>query len=201
MIVGVVLAAGSATRFGGDKLLAELGMGRCIAEISCAKLRPAVDRLIAVVRPGAGELAARLGAAGAEVCIVADPAQGMGASLAHGVAQAPDADGWLIALADMPLVADADVMRIAAALRAGAAIAVPVALGRRGHPVGFAHRFFAELTALNGDTGARAILARYAADIVEVPVSDANTWHDVDTGDDLEVARRLLAETIKREGN
>jgi len=194
MIVGILLAAGAATRFGGDKLLAELGNRQCVAEVACASLRPAVDRLIAIVGPNASELAARLAAAGAEICVFAGARHGMGASLAHGVAQAPDADGWLIALGDMPLVARADALRVADALRAGAAIAVPVALGRRGHPVGFARRFFAELTALNGDTGARAILTRYAADIVEIPVREARSWHDVDSGDDLEIARRLFSE-------
>ncbi len=184
MIVGILLAAGAATRFGGGKLLAELADGRCLAEHSCAALRPAVNRLIAVVRPGSDALAARLAAAGAEVCICADAGQGMGASLAYGVAQAPEADGWLIALGDMPLVADA--------LRAGAPIAVPVAAGRRGHPVGFAQRFATELMALSGDAGARTILASHAADIIEVPISDARTWLDVDTGDDLEAAKGLL---------
>lgn len=192
MIVGVLLAAGAATRFGGGKLLAELADGRSLAEHSCAALLPAVDRLIAVVRPGSDALAARLAAAGAEVCICAEAGQGMGASLAHGVAQAPQADGWLIALGDMPLVAPGDVQRVADTLRAGASIAVPVAAGRRGHPVGFAQRFAAELMALTGDAGARTILVSNAADIVEVPISDARTWIDVDTGDDLAAAKGLL---------
>jgi molybdenum cofactor cytidylyltransferase len=192
MIVGVLLAAGTATRFGGDKLLAELSAGQSVVEAACTSLRPAVDRLIVVVRPSASELAASLAAVGAEVRVCADAWRGMGASLAHGVAQAAEADGWLIALGDMPLVASADVLRIAAALRAGAAIAVPVASGRRGHPVGFARRFGPELAALDGDEGARALLARYPKDIVEVPVSDARTWHDVDTGDDLEFAKHLF---------
>lgn len=190
MIVGVLLAAGAGTRFGGDKLLAEIAAGQSVAEAACASLRPAVDRLIAVVRPEATALAARLAAAGAEVCVFSGAEAGMGASLAHGVALMPQAEGWLIALADMPLVAGEDAMRVAAALRAGAAIAVPVAFGQRGHPVGFARRFAGELMALSGDTGARAILARHARDIVEIPVSDPRTWQDIDTGEDLEAARQ-----------
>lgn len=192
MIVGVLLAAGAGRRFGGDKLLAELRDGQSVAVHACRQLRPAVDRLVAVVRPGADILAAQLAATGAEIAVCERAERGMGASLAHGVAQAPEADGWLIALADMPLVASADARRVADTLRAGAAMAVPVAADRRGHPVGFARRFGQELSALDGDSGARGLLARYAAEVVEIVVADAGAWHDIDTGADLDRARRLL---------
>ena len=192
MIVGVLLAAGSATRFGSAKLLVELGDGQCIAEVACARLCPAVDRLIAVVRPDDSALAARLAAAGAEIGLFADAHEGMGASLAYGVAQTADADGWLIALADMPLVVSADALRIADALRAGAAIAVPVSSGQRGHPVGFARKYGTELKTLSSDHGARSVLARHPSDIVEIPVSTASSWLDVDSADDLVRARQLF---------
>jgi len=192
MIVGVLLAAGEARRFGSDKLLVDLGRGQCVAEAACASLRPAVDRLIAVVRPGADELAHRLARAGAEISEFAKAAEGMGASLAHGVALTPEAEAWLIALADMPLVAPGAALRVAGALRAGARIAVPVMRGRRGHPVGFARACFAALTALDGDHGARTILAQNADRVVEIPIDDAWAWHDIDTVDDVVTARRLF---------
>ncbi|SDG76281.1 molybdenum cofactor cytidylyltransferase [Propionivibrio dicarboxylicus] len=190
MIVGILLAAGAGRRFGGDKLLAEVADGQCVAELSAARLAPAVDRMIAVVRPGDDALAKRLTQAGAEVRPCPTAHEGMGASLSFGVRQAPDADGWLIALADMPLVATDDIRRVADALRAGAAIALPVAGDRRGHPVGFSRQFLDELTALGGDAGARALLQRYAAAITPVPVADAGTWLDLDTADDLAALRQ-----------
>lgn len=198
MIVGVLLAAGSATRFGSDKLLGEVASGQCVGEIACARLRPAVDRLIAVVRPEAMELAARLAAAGAEICVFIDADQGLGASLAYGVKQACDAEGWLIALADMPGVAAADAVHVAAALRAGAAIAVPLADGRRGHPVGFAQKYFGALTALSDDQGARSILEENVQDVVEIAASPAASWHDIDTPDDLVRARPLFDQSPAR---
>ena len=193
MIAGILLAAGAGRRFGGDKLLAEIGEGRKIAELSCAALRPVVDRLVAVVRPGADAVAACLAAAGAEVCVCPDAAQGMGASLAFGVRQAPHADGWLIALADMPFLAAGDMQRIADALRTGAAIAVPVCGGRRGHPVGFSRQFFDHLTSLHGDAGARGLLAEHADKIVAVGIEDARGWRDIDTRADL--AEALLMQS------
>lgn len=192
MIVGVLLAAGAATRFGGDKLLAELSAGQSVAEVACASLRPAVDRLIAVVRPGADELAACLAAAGAEISVCAEATQGMGASLAHGVAQAPDAVGWLIALADMPLVATDDARRVAGALRDGAAIVVPEVAGRNAHPVGFSARFFAELADLHGDQGARALVERHTEAVLHLALDSPHGRIDVDTADDLARARRAF---------
>ena len=192
MIVGILLAAGASTRFGGDKLLAELSNGQCVAEVSYANLRPAVDRLIAVVRPDASALAQRLAAAGAEISVFSGANQGIGASIAHGVAKTSNADGWLIALGDMPLIDRRVATRIAESLCAGAAIAIPVAHGQRGHPVGFAHHLLSELTALNGDIGARIILAKHATDVMEVPVSNANCWLDIDNREGLETAKQLF---------
>ncbi len=192
MVVGILLAAGSAQRFGGGKLLADMGNGQCVAEVACQALLPAVDRLIAVVRAGDDALAARLLACGAEVCVAVGAERGMGSSLAAGIAQVPNAAGWLIALGDMPLVSSTDATRVADALRGGAPIVVPVADGRRGHPVGFAPRFLPDLLALSGDVGARALLAKYATEVVEISVGDARRWCDVDTGDDLAVARALF---------
>ena len=197
-IVGVLLAAGSATRFGGDKLLSELADGQCIAGIACARLRPAVDRLLAVVRPEATALAARLAAAGAEICTFAGADQGMGASLAYGVRQAPDADGWLVALADMPGIATADALRVGAALRAGAPIAVPCAHGRRGHPVGFAQTYGAALMTLRGDEGARSVLTQNAAAIVDIAAAPEADWQDIDCADDLARARQSFANASAR---
>lgn len=192
MIAGILLAAGRGLRFGGGKLLAELVHGRTIAEISCRNLGPAVDRLLSVVRPGDDALAACLSAAGSEVHVCPDADEGMGASLACGVRQAPEADGWLVALADMPLLVPSDIGRIADALRAGAAIAVPMSGGQRGHPVGFSRRFFADLAALNGAVGARAILQRHADAITAIAIENPRTWLDIDTAEDLATARQAF---------
>src|SRR5947208_4959013 len=79
-------------------------------------------------------------------------------SLACGVQATPDADGWLVALADMPWIKPSTIRTLAAALTAGADIVAPSYNGERGHPVGFARRHYAALSALTGDEGARAIV-------------------------------------------
>ena len=192
LIVGILLAAGAGSRFGGGKLLARLADDRGVAETACARLLPAVDRVVAVVPAQPGALEDALRAAGAEVVRCDTAAPGMGVSIACGVSASTNAAGWLVALGDMPLVPTSQHRVVADALRAGADIAAPVCQGRRGHPVGFAARFGAELRALDGDEGARAVLARHRGALLELAVDDDAGWQDIDTPSDLAAVNRRL---------
>lgn len=188
-VVGVLLAAGSASRFGGDKLLAKLADGRPLASAALSALETGVDAVIAVVRPGDDTLQALLGESGALVAVCADAAAGIGASLACGIREVqqrfPDARGAIIALADMPWLSFSTVAHIATTLRRGAALAAPTYNGTRGHPVAVAARYFAELRTLSGDEGARALLAAHASEIDLIAVEDPGVLRDVDTRADL----------------
>jgi molybdenum cofactor cytidylyltransferase len=183
-IVGVLLAAGSASRFGGGKLLALLPDGTPIGVAALKHLAAVVDSVVAVVRPQDDPLAAALVACGGRVTRCPQAAEGIGASLAWGVRAAPVAAAWLIALADMPWVQPATMAGVVDALRRGAAIAAPSRLGMRGHPVGFAAACYAELSVLSGDEGARAVLARH--EVAQIDTDDVGILRDVDTRQDLE---------------
>jgi len=182
-VVGILLAAGSATRFGGDKLLATLPDGMPICVAALAHFAVAVDAVVAVVRPGDDRLAAVLAAGGAQVTACPRAAEGMGASLAWGVRAAPLAAGWLIALADMPWIEPATICRVVEALRGGTPLAAPGWRGERGHPVGLAATFYGELAALSGDEGAKAILARHRVSLIAT--EDPGVVRDIDTPADL----------------
>jgi molybdenum cofactor cytidylyltransferase len=182
-IVGILLAAGSATRFGGDKLLATLPDGVPIGAAALAHLAVAVDAVVAVVRPGDDALGALLAAGGAHVTTCPRAVEGMGASLAWGVRAAPLAAGWLIALADMPWIEPATIACVVEALRGGAPLAAPGWRGERGHPVGLAKTFYGELAALTGDEGAKTILARHGVPLIAT--EDSGVVRDIDTPGDL----------------
>jgi molybdenum cofactor cytidylyltransferase len=184
-ITGILLAAGSGSRFGGDKLLAALPDGTLVAAAAARALLAAVPVAIAVVRPGDSCLAKVLAGAGLRVIECPEAAQGMGASLARGIRQSTDAEGWVVALGDMPFVQPQTVALIAAALAAGASVAAPVYRGQRGHPVGFAAVHRAALGALTGDAGARAVLEMAGRDIALIEVDDPGVLRDVDTPADL----------------
>ena len=119
---------------------------------------------------------------------------GMGDSIARGVRDTADADGWLILPADLPLVQPVTLQQVAAGLQAQPVV-VPECGGQTGHPVGFAAECFALLSALQGDQGASRIVQAYRQRqrVQVLPVTDPGIAADIDTVDDLVHAQALLA--------
>lgn len=187
MIRGLLLGGGAATRFGGAKLLASAPADPTPIGVRAARsLLAGVGNALAVVRAGDAALAAALRAAGCEVLETADSGRGLGASLAAGVKASREAEGWIVALADMPRILPATHRAVAAALARGARLAAAVdATGHRGHPVGFRADLFADLAALDGDEGARSVIERHRAWLEVVRVDDPGIFFDVDTPGDL----------------
>jgi len=185
-VAGILLAAGQGARFGRHKLLAPLADGAPLALTAARHLRAALeDEVLVVVRPDDDLLAGQLASEGFRLIVNNDAAHGMGTSLACGVRAAAGADGWLIALADMPAIRPGTIRRVAAALVQGALLAAPFHAGRRGHPVGFSSRFRDELAALAGDGGARELLSRYSTQLTRIEADDAGILLDIDTPADL----------------
>jgi len=185
VIAAILLAAGAGARFGGDKLLHPLEDGVAIAAHAARNLLAATPDVVAVVRWGDFPLYDMLEQEGCQVTMFQGAARGMGASLAHGVAQARGADGWVVALADMPRVPVAIIKEIIASLAGGALIAAPVHKGERGHPVGFGAALRDELLALDGDQGARAVLERHRNSVKLVECDDPGVLFDIDRKTDI----------------
>ncbi len=201
-IVGVLLAAGRGTRFGGaaaaSKLLAPWrgadGVEDPVALHAARALRSALGRVIAVVRQGGTpeqqRLRALLQAAGCELVDGprAGEAEGMGISISRAVAASPGAGGWVVALADMPAIRVQTIAAVREAIARGASSAAPVFASQRGHPVGFGVACRDALLALRGDEGARSVLAAWPPQAIRV--DDPGTMFDIDTREDLAAAPR-----------
>ena len=185
LVTAVLLAAGAGSRFGGEKLLHPLDDGVAIAAHAARNLVAAGLEVIAVVRWGDFPLYNMLEEEGCQVTMFQGAARGMGASLAHGVAQARGADGWVIALADMPRIAPDTIKKVIAALAEGASIVAPVRKGERGHPVGFGAQLRDELLALDGDQGARAVIERHREAVKLIECDDPGIVLDIDRKTDL----------------
>jgi molybdenum cofactor cytidylyltransferase len=184
-ISAILLAAGSGSRFGGDKLLHPLPDGTPIGVQAARNLLAAVPDVVAVVRPGDFPLGDLLEQEGCHVTFCPHAARGMGASLAHGVGARRVADGWLIALADMPLIKSATIAAVLREMEAGRDLVAPAFRGERGHPVGFGKRFAAQLLALDGDAGARDIMAAHKSELTLIECDDSAVVLDVDTRADM----------------
>jgi len=185
-ISAILLAAGSGSRFGGDKLLHPLADGVAIGAHAARNLIAAGLDVVAVVKPGDFPLADLFEQEGCHVVVCPHAARGMGASLAHGVAQRRGADGWIIALADMPSIKSATIASIVRELEAGRDLVAPVYKGQRGHPVGFGRRFGAQLLVLDGDAGARDIIAAHKGELVLIECDDPGVLHDIDRRADID---------------
>ena len=184
--MGILLAAGRGKRFDAsgqnDKLLAVLPSGVPVAVAAAQKLCVMLNRVVAVVRPEAEALSLALRNAGCEVIVCPHADSGMGSVLAFAVAHCIDASAWLIALADMPYIAPQTYTAVIRALADHDLVAAEFK-GQRGHPVAFGRRFLPQLLALNGDQGARKLLAQ--AHPYLVTTDDDGVMRDVDLPADL----------------
>jgi molybdenum cofactor cytidylyltransferase len=185
-IVGLLLAAGAAKRFGSDKLRHELPHGVAMAVQAARHLRAGIQTVFAVVKPDADpDLSNQLRKENCVVVVCDNASEGMGASLACAARAAGERAGYLVALGDMPFIRPSSIAAVRDALAAGAPLAAPYWRSRRGHPVGISGRYFDALLAAKGDEGAKQLLAANEKALVKVPLGDPGVVRDIDTPDDL----------------
>jgi molybdenum cofactor cytidylyltransferase len=193
-IAAVILAAGRSTRMGGpNKLLADLGGKPMLRTVTERVLASKVSSVTVVTGHQAAEVENAL--AGLKVKFVRNPDffAGLASSVKAGIAAVPaNADGVVVCLGDMPRIDARLVDRLIEAFAPdrGHLIAVPVSDSRRGNPVLWSRRFFGELMKLDGDIGARNLIAAHAEAVVEVPVEGRGAFLDVDTPEALALARQ-----------
>jgi molybdenum cofactor cytidylyltransferase len=117
--------------------------------------------------------------------------QGMGTSIATGVAATAQAEGWLILPGDLPLIRAGTLLAVAQALQTHPVV-VPAHQGQTGHPVGFAAECGPELMALRGDAGARSVVQSHGP-AHRLEVDDRGCVWDVDTPERLRQAEDWLS--------
>ena len=192
-IACVVLAAGRSTRMGPRNKLLEEFAGRPIVRRVVEAALASRARPVIVVTGHQGEaVAAALD--GLDVEIVHNPAfaDGMATSLKAGIAALThggdgELDGAIVALGDMPEIGPAHIDRMISAFapKESRSIVVPVHEGRRGNPVLWSAEFFPAMRALDGDAGARSIIAANSDSVVELDLQSRAVLVDVDTPEAL----------------
>lgn len=188
-IGAVLLAAGRSSRMGErNKLLVPIDGRPLVRHAAEALLASQVEPTVVVTGYMADAVEAALADLPLRFARNPDFARGMSGSLRAGLdALPPDLDGVLVALGDMPRVSARLIDRMIAAFspQEGRAIVVPTAARKRGNPVLFASSFIEPMRRLQGDVGARAIVAQHEDLVVEIESGDDAPLVDVDTPDAL----------------
>lgn len=193
-LAAVVLAAGRSMRFGSDKRLADLQGRPLIAHALAALDGFAFAQRIAVVRPDdavtANPTEEIVRSHGVAPVVNPRAAEGMGTSLACGIAALEDVDGAFVVLADMPDIPSGLYGELAARFAMGDAdIVVPRHAGRAGHPVLFGAVCFDALKTLTGDRGGRQLIDSGHYGLAYVDTAHTGIDRDIDRPEDLGRAR------------
>jgi molybdenum cofactor cytidylyltransferase len=188
-IAGVVLAAGRGTRMGlQNKLLVNVGGRPLVAAAVEGAVASGMDPVVVVVGHFSDAVREALGGSPVTIVENSDYRIGLSASIRAGVtALPPGIDGVVILLGDMPQVRPSHIHSLISAfeVEGRGAICVPTYAGSRGNPVLWGADYLPDLLRLTGDTGGRALLARYAARVREVEMPDNGVLIDVDRPNDL----------------
>ena len=187
--VAIVLAAGSASRFGGVKLLATLGGRPVLQHVLDALAEAGVADVVVVLGSGADAIEGAIAWRTERRVRNPDPSRGLSSSLLVGLAAVPaGAASALIVLGDQPALRS-DVIR--ELLDAPADEARPIVVPRYAddaarNPVRLDRAAFALADEVSGDRGLGPVLAAHPGLVREIPVPGDNP--DVDRPEDLAVA-------------
>jgi molybdenum cofactor cytidylyltransferase len=195
-IAAVVMAAGRSSRMApANKLLTEVDGRLMVQRAVDAALASQARPIVVITGHDGGKVREALAGRPVEFIENPDYAHGLSTSVRAGLAwlAGKDVDGAVFMLGDMPLVGAAHIDRLIAAFSPveSRAICVPTHKGKRGNPVLWGARFFAEMRALEGDKGARPLFREHADQVCEVEMTDDGVLVDIDTPEALAALRRM----------
>lgn len=183
---------------GDNKLLLPLGGVSTLERVIETMLALPFGELIVVTGAGYAETEKIAAARNLRVVRNEDFEDGLASSIRAGVpAVSHDSLGVLFALADMPLVRASTVEALCAEFahrQNERPIVVPSVADKRGNPVIFHLSYLPELSALQGDVGARGIIKRHAELVRAVETEDEGVLADMDTPEDF----RRVSETFAK---
>lgn len=194
-IAGIILAAGRSSRMGRDKALLPYRGSTFLGHLIETLRQPRISFLRIVLGENADAARAKITLEPPQIVLNPNPDEPQLASLQLALRSIPEqiVDGALVCLVDHPCVERETVkLLLDRFYQAGKRIVIPTFSGRRGHPVLFAASLFRELLAAPLDQGARAVVHKFAGEVLEVPTQDEGVILDID---DPETYRRIASVT------
>ena len=189
-IAAVVRAAGRSRRMAphnkllvGDKAGKPM-IARVVDNVLSSNARP----ILVVTGHQAEQVEHALGGRPVRYVHATDYAEGLSASLKAGIAAVPpECSAAVVCLGDMPLVTGRMIDRLLSMYdqEEGRLIVLPTFRGKQGNPMLWDRRYFAEILAISGDSGARFLVGKHAEAVVEVEMADDGVLRDFDTTESL----------------
>ena len=199
-VAGVVLAAGSSSRMGQNKLLLDLGGETVIRRAVRNATEAGLDPVVVVLGHDAGRVQAELFGLSCRSVVNPHHAEGVRTSLQLGVREvAADAHALVIVLADMPFVTAAMIRAVAERRReTGAPLVIsqygeaPGAAPVDAPPILYDRSLFAELLSMTGERCAKRVVQRHR-DEASILCWPEQSLRDIDVAEDYEYARAHVA--------
>lgn len=188
-----LLAAGAGRRFGGEKLLHEVGGEPMIARAMRLYLHVPFAARACVTRAEAARILSLAQENGFPAVINPDPERGVGTSVsivtAELIRQEPELDGILYAVSDQPFLTHRSLQRLIEAFAAQPDKIVSLGYGgNRGNPAIFPKDLFQELMELQEDIGGGAVIRRHKERLIIVEAQSARELEDIDTREETQTA-------------
>ena len=192
-VAGVVLAAGSSTRMGRNKLFFELDGETLLRRVVRRAIDAGLDPVLVVVGHEAARARAELADLACTPVDNPDHALGVNRSLRTGISRVPErARAAVVMLADMPFVTSPMVAGIVARYRESTAPLVISAYGDvNAPPMLYDRALFSELRQMSGEGCGRQVVRRHRREAVAVSWPPA-ALQDIDVPEDYERIRTEL---------
>jgi molybdenum cofactor cytidylyltransferase len=192
-VAGVVLAAGTSSRMGENKLFLRLSGETVLRRAVRTAVAAGLEPVLVVLGHESERARAELQGLRCTPVLNPDYVGGIHTSLRTGIAAVPeDAPGALVLLADMPFVTAEMVSAVVARYRGGEApLVVSTYEGVDAPPMLYDRVLFAELRALDGDGCGKRVVKRHRSEALDV-AWPAAALGDLDQPADVERARAAL---------
>ena len=192
-VAGVVLAAGSSTRMGRNKLFFDLDGETLLRRVVRRAIGAGLGPVVVVVGHEAEHARAELAELACTPVENPDHALGINRSLRTGISHVPDrARAAVVMLADMPFVTSAMVAGLVTRYRESTAPLVISAYGDvNAPPMLYDRALFPELRQMSGEGCGRQVVRRHRHEAVAVSWPEA-ALQDIDVPEDYERIRAEL---------
>ena len=184
-IAGVLLAAGTSSRMGKNKLFLELGGVSVLRRAARTAIAAGLDPLLVVLGHESERARVELEGIACSAVLNPDYASGMNTSLRAGIqAVPPEASAAIVLLADMPFVTS-EMIRQVAARWSGEPLAVSLYGDVIAPPILYSCALFPELLEMTADDCRKRVVKRHRAEALEIPwpamaLADLDVPEDVD---------------------